>query len=54
LGWILWEAFREDKGARERWDFFKNSLLETQNQSSPLKVREVGRARDPVGLTVSF
>jgi len=46
----------EDKGASKCWDFFKNALLEAQNQFMPSKgkVRELGRARDPPGLTASF
>ncbi|GAB0204370.1 hypothetical protein GRJ2_002902600 [Grus japonensis] len=37
LGGILWEASMEDKGASECWEFFKNALLEAQNQFIPFK-----------------
>jgi len=37
LGGIPWEASMEDKEARERWEFFKNALLETQKKFIPFK-----------------
>ncbi|GAB0181361.1 mitochondrial enolase superfamily member 1 [Grus japonensis] len=40
LGGILWENSMEHKGASEHWEFFKNTLLEAQNQFMPFEIRK--------------
>lgn len=48
------EVSTEHKGASKCSEFFKTFSWKLKNSSTPLKVREVGRVRDPLGLTVSF
>ena len=50
LGGIPWEASMEDNGASECWEFFKNALLEAQNQSIPFKGKGSRRSKRPPGL----
>jgi len=47
LGGILWEAFMEDKGASECWDFFKNALLEAQKHFIPFKGKRGRQSKRP-------
>lgn len=51
---IPWEASMDGKRTCESWELFKNSPLETQEQSVPYEGEEEGRARDHPGLTMSF
>jgi len=44
----------EGEGARERWEFFNNTLWKHKNSSCALRVREVDGARDPLSLAASF
>ncbi|KAK4826132.1 hypothetical protein QYF61_005284 [Mycteria americana] len=50
LGGIPWEASMEDKGASECWEFFKNALLEAQNQFIPFKGKGSRQSKRPPWL----